>query len=479
MSSEAKVGLAVFFGMVLLFLLASQVGSFQNLSKDGYVVKSQFNDVAGLDINSKIKANGIEVGYIEKLEIVANKVQVQMFIYDNMKIPRNSLVKPQQESLLGGKYVALTLGDSTELLQNGDLLKTTPKSMDFNDASDAITQAATEFKLLTQEIRTVLSGETRQSLKITFTNLQSITQELKKFTKFERLSQTTDNFNNMAIKLTQTGDSFKTVADNINNKLPQILKNLDILVKDLKVTSAHVKDQVPRLSKKFSQIEDELQAFLTENRKPVNSALNSADSFFSSGTQTFDKVDDLLNTINKVQLEVSMRSEYMMSDEANKGFLSLNYIPSDSKQFQFDIVTGEDYTRYDDNDELIQPKKHEKGKLLVSAQIAKRYSDIVLRAGIIESAAGAGMDYYSFNDKFKASAQIYDFNAVYDKRGTSPHAKVGARYTFLKHLDLYGGYDNFLNDEADNLFIGLGVRFFDDDLKTLIMSQSIGSMATQ
>jgi phospholipid/cholesterol/gamma-HCH transport system substrate-binding protein len=88
-----------------------------------------------------------------------------------------------------------------------------------------------------------------------------------------------------------------------------------------------------------------------------------------------------------------------------------------------------------------------------------------------------GADYYLLNDSFKASAQVYDFNAVNDIRGTRPHAKVTARYTFLKHLDLYGGYDNFLNDKADNAYVGLGVRFFDDDLKTLIMSQSLGSMA--
>jgi phospholipid/cholesterol/gamma-HCH transport system substrate-binding protein len=477
MSSEAKVGLGAFIGMVLLFLLASQVGSFQNISKEGYRVKSNFDDVSGLDVNSKIKANGIEVGYIENLKILGSKVQVEMFIYNDMKIPKNSLVKPQQESMLGGKYVALTLGDSSEPLVNGDLVEGAPRMMDFNDASNAITEAAKNFSDLTMDVKSLLDGDTKKSLQMTFVNLRIITNELKKFMKLNTLSQTTDNFNKMAIKLAETGDSFTEVANNINNKLPNILKNLDTLVKDLKVASLHIKEKVPQLSDRFAEIENELEGFISENRKPVNSAINSADSFFSTGTQTFDKVDELLNTINKVQLEVAMRSEYGFNDEANKGFISLNYIPSDSKQFQFDIVSVEDYTKYDDDGKLIEPKKHDKGKVLLSAQVAKRYDDLVLRGGIIESAAGAGVDYYALDDKFKASAQVHDFNAVYDKRGTSPHAKISARYTFLKHVDLYGGYDNFLNKEADNAFIGLGVRFFDDDLKTLIMSQSLGSMA--
>ncbi len=477
MSSESKVGIFVFLGMVLLFLLATQVGSFKNISKKGYKVYSDIDNVAGLDINSKVKANGIDVGYIEALEIQGSKVRVSMFIYENMKVPKNSTVRPLQESMLGGKYVALTLGDSTEILKDGDLVKGAPAMADFNDASNAITETAVEFKALTHEVRELLSGETRESLRMTFSNLEGITSELKSFTQFDRLSNITENFNQMAIKLSQTGDGFQKVADNINNQLPQILQNLDSLVKDMKVATSELREKVPTLTEKFVKIEDELQLLIDTNKKPINSAINSANSFFSSGTETFDKVDDLLNTINKVQLEVAMRNEYQLMDKSNKGYLSLNYIPSDTKRFQFEVASMDDYTRVDANNNLIKPKLHEEGKIFLSAQIAKRYDDIVLRAGLIENTAGAGMDYYMYNDKFKTSAQIYDFGAVSDIRGKNPHAKISARYTFLKHLDFYGGYDNFLNEKADNAYIGVGVRFFDDDLKTLIMSQSLGSMA--
>jgi len=68
-------------------------------------------------------------------------------------------------------------------------------------------------------------------------------------------------------------------------------------------------------------------------------------------------------------------------------------------------------------------------------------------------------------------------NAQNDIRSEEAHAKVTARYTILKHLDLYGGVDNFLNDQSRNTFVGLGVRFYDDDLKTLIISQGLGALA--
>lgn len=477
MNSEAKVGFFVFLGLAMLFLLATQVGSFKNMSKEGYHIYADMDNVSGLDINSKIKANGIDIGYIEDLKIEGSKVRTHMFIYKDMKVPSNSVVRPLQESMLGGKYVALTLGDEKTLLKDGDRVKSGARMSDFNDASHAMTESANEFKALSQDIRALLSDDSRGSLQMTFSNLEGITTELRKFTQLDQLTNITDKFNKMAVTLTETGASFTSVADTINNKLPIILQNLDILVKDLKVTSAEIRMKVPEMARKFEKVQQDLQSLISDNKVPVNNAINAADSFFSSGTETFDKVDDLLNTINQVQLEVAMRQEYMSSDESTKGYLSLDYIPSDTKRFQFEIAGMEDYTRSDDAGDLIEPKKHEESKLLVSAQIAKRYDDLVLRAGVIENTTGAGADYYLLNDKFKASAQIHDFNAEMDIRGDNPHAKLSARYTFLKHLDLYGGYDNFLNKETDNAFVGFGFRFFDDDLKTLIMSQSLGSMA--
>jgi phospholipid/cholesterol/gamma-HCH transport system substrate-binding protein len=41
-----------------------------------------------------------------------------------------------------------------------------------------------------------------------------------------------------------------------------------------------------------------------------------------------------------------------------------------------------------------------------------------------------------------------------------------------KHIQLYTGYDNFINPDGRNIFFGLGVKFEDDDLKYLIGSSA-------
>jgi phospholipid/cholesterol/gamma-HCH transport system substrate-binding protein len=114
--------------------------------------------------------------------------------------------------------------------------------------------------------------------------------------------------------------------------------------------------------------------------------------------------------------------------------------------------------------------KHQKTKTYLTAELGKRYNNLLLRGGLIESTGGVGVDYFMFNDDLKLRAEVFDFNAVNDIRGSEPHARVEARYRVLKHLNLYGGVDNFLNKDSLNLFFGIGVGFKDDDLKTLLGS---------
>jgi len=479
MKSEVKVGVFVFIGILLLFFLTTQVGSFKNFSKEGYKLFVSLEDAAGLEKNSKVKANGIDVGYVDSLEIDGDHIKVTLFINENVALPDDSLLSPMQESMLGGKYAGIQLGTSKNILKSNDNIGSMKGMASINKASDSMSAAADEFKSFIIDFKKVFDMSSRDNLHHTFANLEAITYELKEFIKLNSLTDTSENFNHMAIALAQTSEKFENTADILNGKLPDIMTNLDSLVKDLKVASLQLKTKIPTLADKFSTIGDNLQLILDENKKPLNSSLSSASAFFATGEEAFAKVDTLLDTIDKVQLEIAMRSEWMSEDSYNKGYLSLDYRPSDTKSYKFDISGMDDYSRLDENKELIKPSLHEETDLLISAQISKRFDDIALRAGLIENTFGGGFDYYMLHNTLKTSADLFDLNAENDVRGENPHAKLSARYTFLKHLDFYGGVDNFLNTDATNAFLGLGVRFYDDDLKTLIVSQGLGSMVAK
>ncbi len=454
MGKEAKVGFFVFIGLIVLFLLSTQVGSFKNISHKGYEIKSYLKNATGLEKNAKVKANGLDIGYVKKLYIDGDQVAADLFIYNGVKIPKDSKIRIEQSSMLGGKFLNITLGHSKEYIGKNQIVATEAPLASFDEASDSIKKAADEFSSFMKDLKDVLGEEERASLKRTILNLEV----------------TLKHFDEMAKGIKQTSDKFARTADIVNNRLPAIARNLDILIRDLK-------NKAPVLMAKFENIEDQINGILGENRGQIKSAIKNVDGFFSDGKKAVQKIDDLLASVDKVKLEMGMRSEYQSEDAYQKGYLDLDYIPSDTKRYKFSIVSMDDYSRFSSSGGYIPPQKHEESKLLFSAQIAKRYGNVQLRTGLIESTVGAGADYYLFNDNARLSAEVFDFNAQNDVRGDNAHAKVSGRYTFLKHIDLYAGYDNFLNKDSDNAFVGVGFHFLDDDLKKLIMSQSVGSFA--
>jgi phospholipid/cholesterol/gamma-HCH transport system substrate-binding protein len=52
---------------------------------------------------------------------------------------------------------------------------------------------------------------------------------------------------------------------------------------------------------------------------------------------------------------------------------------------------------------------------------------------------------------------------------SNPHLKAYVDYSFLNHLFLTAGMDDFISkDGNESFFVGGGIRFMDDDLKYLL-----------
>jgi len=208
-----------------------------------------------------------------------------------------------------------------------------------------------------------------------------------------------------------------------------------------------------------------LNTILVENKKPLNRAISSADTFFTSGGNAFTKLDDYFTTLQQSELDVEIANYYMINDGYNQVRAELSYIPKPDKYYILGVTSTNDYT-----DETKFNAKHQKTKTYITAELGKRYNNILFRGGLIESTGGLGVDYFIDNDKIRFRSEIYDFNAVNDIRGDKPHMRLEAKYKTLKHLNFYAGLDNLLNKDSRNIYIGLGIGFKDDDLKTLLGS---------
>jgi phospholipid/cholesterol/gamma-HCH transport system substrate-binding protein len=111
-------------------------------------------------------------------------------------------------------------------------------------------------------------------------------------------------------------------------------------------------------------------------------------------------------------------------------------------------------------------------KFKFSLEYARRWENLALRFGLIESTGGVAADYYFWNDRFKVSLDSWNYNSR-EPGNERVHLKATASYGLGKTFYVNAGYDNFLNSQRSAPFVGAGLRFDDDDLKYLMGSVPI------
>ncbi|MFH0708728.1 MAG: MlaD family protein [Pseudomonadota bacterium] len=463
MKLEAKIGLFVAVALGALLLLSTQVTSLGKWGQKGYPIEAYVDDASGIEQQTHVAMNGVVIGAVEAITIEKKQVRLTLLINEGILIPDDSSVIVAQESLLGSKVLNIVAGDSSSNLVEGGVLVQSKQYASFDQTSDSVNAAAKELELLMHDFRSTLDDEHRKAIQdaiIAFrdvgVNLNGVVVDNR-----EELHAAIANFKAMSAGFSQT-------ANTVNKDLPEIMERISSLTMRMNNISGAVEDSVPEAVNKFVAIEDNISAILAENRSPLKSTVTSAELFFKSGEEAFSKVDTLLSTFTTSELQVAMHSDYMIRDGYAKIYLGATYLPNPETYYMFDLVSTDDYSIAN-----VLPAVHSEGQTYISAQYGKRFDNTLLRFGAIESTGGIGIDYFMNHDKVKFSGEVFDWNAINDVRGTSPHLKAQVRYQMLKHLELYGGWDNFLNPQSQNIFMGLGLRFIDNNIKYLSGASSL------
>jgi phospholipid/cholesterol/gamma-HCH transport system substrate-binding protein len=98
-----------------------------------------------------------------------------------------------------------------------------------------------------------------------------------------------------------------------------------------------------------------------------------------------------------------------------------------------------------------------------SLQFAKRLGPFTGRFGVKESTGGIGLDIHLLRDRFEIVNDLFGFSEE-----TQPRYRVYLSYEFLHNLWLYGGVDNVFLPNLRDYFVGLQLRFNDEDLKSIL-----------
>jgi phospholipid/cholesterol/gamma-HCH transport system substrate-binding protein len=129
---EMVVGLFMIIGFAAFVYLALQLGEVSFLSRSKtYVLKAEFDNVAGVKKGASVQVAGVEVGEVTAVELGEEDVAVLYLQIDNsLKVPTDSMASVKSQGIIGDKYIQLSLGGDEELFKPGEVLIETESSLD-------------------------------------------------------------------------------------------------------------------------------------------------------------------------------------------------------------------------------------------------------------------------------------------------------------------------------------------------------------
>lgn len=458
MKIETKVGLFVFLGLLSIFYLTFQVKSLDDFNKKGYVLYAYINDASGLEKKAKVKLRGVNVGKVEDLKLEENRVKLKLFIKANVKIPKGSMVTLAQDNVLGGKYIKIIPSNSSIYYSKNETITKYLKTATLDDLMNNVNSAIDKVKVLINKLNTALNNDTINNFHETMANIKDASLSLKEVLKTanNKLPSLIDNANSLVT-------TYKDIGIKIDKKIPLILNKADSLLAKLNETGDTLNAKLGPTIDEYKKLGENANSILEDNNESIKTAIASAKDFFENGGESFKKIDKFLANATKSQIEMEVNAKFLTRDSNSKTYAQFAYLPNPTKYYILGLTSSRDYSNVQNIN-----KNHIKDKTYITAEYGKRFSNLLLRGGIIENTGGMGFDYFLNHDKLILSSEIYDFNAVNDVRGNNPHLNLALKYIYLKHLELLGGVENILNSDAASFFLGIGIRFKDNDLKTLM-----------
>ena len=456
MRNEIKVGIFVLISIISILYLTFQIKSLESFKERGYIIYALVGDASGLSKKSRVKMRGVKIGIIKDMKLENDSVKLTLLINRGVKIPIGSIVSVAQDNVLGGKYLKIIPSNSTVYYKPKQVIKKYINTASMEDVMNNINSAVNDIRVLINKINNTLDENTTKNIKLTIANIKDASINLKHLLKEadRKVPVLVDNANKLVLTYKETGKILQQKLPSILNKTDSLMSKLNSLTDTLKIKVKKLADEYIRLGKNANTI-------LEENKDNLKSTIASAKGFFENGSNSFKKIDDFLAAINKSQIDVDIYSNYLTKDGYFKTTANFAYMPNPTKAYILGFVSKEDYS----TKKLADSKT---SKVYFNALLAKRYQNFMFRGGIIESTGGLGIDYFMDKDRIKLSADIYDFNSENDYRGDKPHIDLKARYLYLKHLEFIAGIDNIINTDAREFFLGVGIKFRDNDLKTIM-----------
>ncbi|MCG2831062.1 MAG: MCE family protein, partial [Desulfobacteraceae bacterium] len=402
LSIEAKVGVFVVIGMIILGYMSMRLGKLGFKMDKGYEVKVYFDSASGLEEDVSVEIAGVEVGRVSKVLLEDGKALVILRIDSNVKLRKDVKASIGTRGILGDKYVVLVQGSSAApLIEPGGRIVSTTTATDLDSLMNVLGEVAKNISTLTRSFANVMGGEKGEA------SLRSIVDSMQAVA--ETLNRTVQENNEELVKIIANLSEFSATINEISSKINKGEGSIGKLINE--------EDTVEKLNGTLASLK-EITEKINRGEGSIGKLLNDEETVETLNS-TLTSINDYMQKQESFRTYLDYRGEYLFDSNDVKSYLSLRIQPREDKYYLLQVVDDpggvESVTDITTTTNGVTTTEHiekkEKNEIKFSAQIAKRYYDLGLRGGIFESTGGFAFDYYLLKDRLTLSMEAFDFDS--------------------------------------------------------------------
>jgi phospholipid/cholesterol/gamma-HCH transport system substrate-binding protein len=479
----AKVSQAARIGLFVVITAGAGYLVFRTVHKStgsggGYVVHAYVNDASGLAKHSRVTIAGIPVGSIEEIKLENGKARIDVRVNGDVTLHRDARLGIKSASLLGENVIVLTEGVGEPNKKDGDEVATMPDSASVEDIKAQVSRIAALVEQVAQQLANSVGTEQGGQ------NIRAILQNLADATEAVNL---TVRENREVVK--ETLQNIDRITARGGPELQQILVNVRLITEDVKQMmaaqggkdgqSGELRSTIERVNRAAKSLESALGhidnvAGRVDRGEGTIGRLTKDEALINEVQGVAEGVNDYVDSLRRLQAVVGLRSDYNFLANTIKSYVELRLQPREDKYYLIELINDPrgltTFTQTDvDTTNPNEPAHYRTvttsttSAFRFSLQFARRIGPFTGRFGIKESTGGIGLDTHLLSNRFEIVQDLFGFGEE-----ISPRYRLWLGYEFIRRLWIIGGVDHIFLANRRDYFLGLQLRFTDEDLKTIL-----------
>ncbi len=478
----AKVSQAAKIGLFVVVTAGAGYLVYRTIHRDagkggGYVVHAYLNDASGIAKHSRVTIAGIPVGTVEDIRLENGKARIDVRVNGDVTLHRTARLGVKSASLLGENVVVLTQGVGEPNKKDGDEIETMPEAASVEDIKAQVARIAELVERVAQQLaNSIGTDEGGQNMRAILQNLADATEAIN----------LTVRENRVVIK--ETLENIDRITAKGGPELQQILVNVKLITEDVKQMLAmqgkdgeagELRQTIERVNRASKSLESALAhidniAARVDRGEGTIGKLTKDEALVNEVQGVAEGVNDYVDSLRRLQTVVGLRSDYNFLANTIKSYVELRLQPREDKYYLIELINDPrgktSFTQTDvDTTNPNEPAHYRTitttttDAFRFSLQFARRIGPFTGRFGIKESTGGIGLDTHLLSNRFEIVQDFFGFGEE-----IRPRYRLWIGYEFLRRLWLIGGIDHVFLANRRDYFLGLQLRFNDEDLKTIL-----------